>query len=70
MSLAEIKEQIAELTPDERLELAALIVHLSRVDDPDYQQELDRRLDRMAAGKKFTERDVEQLHRDLTARGK
>ena len=70
MSLAEIKEQIAQLTPEERLELAALIVHLSRVDDPDYQQELDRRLDRMAQGKKFTEQDVEKLHRDLTARGK
>ena len=44
MSFAEIKEQVAGLTPDERLELAGLIAHLSRTDDPQYQADLDRRL--------------------------
>ncbi len=70
MSLAEIKEQIAELTPEERLEIAALIAHLNRADDPEDRQELDRRLDRMARGEKFTQQEIEKLHQDLSAQGK
>jgi len=37
MSLAEIKEQVAGLPAEDRLELAALIAHLSRTDDPQYR---------------------------------
>jgi hypothetical protein len=44
MSFAEIKQQIPELTPEERLELADLIARLSRTDDPQYQADLDQRL--------------------------
>jgi len=69
MSFAEIKEQIPELTPEERLELAALIAHLSRTDDPQYQADLDQRLAKIEAGKKFGQSDLERLHSDLSAKG-
>ena len=68
MSFAEIKQQVAALPADERLELAALIAHLSRVDDPQYQADLDRKLDAIEHGHKSTQADLERLHTDLTAR--
>ena len=67
MSLAEIKQRVAELNPEARLELAALIAHLSRTGDPQYQTYLDRRLAEMDAGKKFGQRDLEGLHSDRSA---
>ena len=69
MSFAEIKQQIPTLAPEERLELAALIAHLSRTDDPQYQADLDRKLADMDAGKKFTQADLERVHADLIAKG-
>ena len=70
MSFAEIKQQIPVLAPDERLELAALIAHLSRVDDPQYQADLDRKLAAMEAGRKFTQADLERLHPESPADGR
>jgi len=69
ISFAEIKQQIPSLAPDERLDLAVLIAHLSRTDDPQYQADLDRKLALMDAGKKGTQADLERLHADLTAKG-
>lgn len=68
MSFAEIKQQVAGLPVDERLDLAALIAHLSRTDDPQYQADLDRKLTAMEAGGKSTQADLERLHVDLTAK--
>jgi hypothetical protein len=70
VSLAEIREQIAGMTVDERLDLAALIAHLNSKDDPDYQAELERRMARMDAGKKTTQDDLERLHQRLIAEGR
>jgi hypothetical protein len=70
MSLAEIKQQVAGLPADERLELAALIAHLSRTDDPQYRADLDLKLAAMEAGNKSTESDLERLHADLNAKEK
>ncbi len=70
MSFAEIKQQVTGLSADERLELAALIAHLSRTDDPQYQADLDRKLAAMDGGKKSTQADLEGLHANLTAREK
>ncbi|MBM3838541.1 MAG: hypothetical protein FJ398_11360 [Verrucomicrobia bacterium] len=60
MSLVEIKERIVQLTPDERLELAGLIAHLNQSESRDYQAELDRRLDTLENGKRFTEQDLQR----------
>jgi hypothetical protein len=54
VSLAVIREQIAGLTVEERLDVAALIAHLNRVDDPEYRAELDQRAADIDAGKKTT----------------
>jgi hypothetical protein len=69
MSLAEIKETITEMSAEERLEIAALIAHLNRVDDPQYQAELDRRMSAMDAGRKNSVESLESRHRDLLDRG-
>jgi hypothetical protein len=68
MSFAELKERIAELNLEERLEIAAWITHLNRRDDHDYQAELDRRLARMEAGDKSSASDLERLRAQLFAR--
>ena len=70
MSFAEIKQQIPALAPEERLDLAGLIAHLSRADDPSYQADLDRKLADMAAGRKSTQADLERLDADLAAKGR
>jgi hypothetical protein len=69
VSLAEIRDQIAGLTVDERLDVAALIAHLNRVDDPEYRSELDQRAADMDAGKKSTLDDLERRHQRLAADG-
>ncbi len=55
---------------EERLDLAALIAHLNRSDDPDYQSELDQRAAEMDAGKKSTLDELERRHQRLAAGGK
>ncbi len=70
VSIAELKNRIAELTVEERLELAALITHLTRKDDPAYQAELARRMAEKDAGKKFDQADLKRLHTDLNSKGR
>lgn len=70
MSMAEIKEQVTALTPEERLEIAALIAHLNHEDDPRYSAELDARLANMDAGRKFGPADLERLHPERAAPAK
>jgi alanine racemase len=69
MSMAEIREQIAGLTVEERLDLAALIAHLNCADDAEYQSTLDQRAASMDAGKKTTLDELERRHRTLSADG-
>jgi hypothetical protein len=66
MSMAEIKEQIAEMSTEERLEVAALIAHLNRAGDPEYQAELDQRMSAMDAGRKNSAAALENSHRNLS----
>ena len=67
MSMAEVKEFIAGMTVEERLELACLIAHLNRADDPEYQTELDRRMAAMDAGRKNSAESLNRRHHDLSA---
>jgi hypothetical protein len=69
MSMAEIRDKIAGLTVEERLDLAALIAHLNRCDDADYQSALDQRATDLDAGKKTTLEQLDRLHRTLSADG-
>jgi hypothetical protein len=69
MSLAEIKETIAELSVEDRLEVAALIAHLNPADDPEYQAELDQRMSAMDAGRKNSAESLESHHQGLLDHG-
>ena len=65
MSFAEVKERVAEMSAEERLEVAALITHLNRADDSEYQAELDRRMTAMDAGRKTSGPALEKCHAEL-----
>jgi hypothetical protein len=70
MSMAEVKETIAEMNVEERLEIAALIAHLNRSDSAGYQEEMDQRMSLMDSGKKASVQDFEQQHKDLLKKGR
>ena len=70
MSLAEVKASIQEMSVEERLEIAALIAHLNRVDDPQYREELERRMSAMDAGRKTAASKLEMLHSKLSDEGR
>jgi len=65
MSFAEVKESVAEMSAEERLEVAALIAHLNRADDPEFQTELDGRMAAMDAGRKTSASDLKKRHDEL-----
>jgi hypothetical protein len=69
MSLAEVKASMAGMSVEERLEVAALIAHLNRVEDQEYQAELDRRMSEMDSGHKTSSSELMHLHEDLGSQG-
>ncbi|MCI0748105.1 MAG: hypothetical protein L0Y58_22090 [Verrucomicrobia subdivision 3 bacterium] len=70
MSVAEIKEAVELLTPEERLDLAAYLHWRTRRDDPEWQNELARRLDRSIAGHGHSEQVLREVHDRLDREGK
>jgi hypothetical protein len=70
MSFSEIKAGVAALNVEERLELAALISHLNRAEDPVWQAELDRRLESMESGRKHGQGDLQRRHQELSGQGR
>jgi hypothetical protein len=62
MSLAEVKASVAGMSVDERLEVAALIAHLNRAEDPGYQAELARRMSAMDSGRKTDAATLKNRH--------
>jgi hypothetical protein len=70
MSLAEVKASIAGMSVEERLEVAALIAHLNRAEDPGYQADLDRRMSAMDSGRKNDATVLRKLHEGLAAQGR
>ncbi len=70
MSLAEVKASVVEMSVEERLEVAALIAHLNRAEDPAYQAELERRMTAMDAGRKTSAIALKAVHDELANRGR
>jgi hypothetical protein len=60
MSFAEIKDGVRALTVEQRLDIAALIIHLNRAEDGGWQRELDKRLTAMEAGRKHGQPELER----------
>ena len=69
MSMIEVKETVAEMSAEERLEIAGFIAHLNRADSSEYQSEMDRRMSAMDAGGKKSAQDLERCHQDLLDQG-
>ena len=70
MSVAELKRAVDTLSADERLELAAYLRHSAKEDDPQWQDEIGRRLDRCLEGKGHTPEEMLALHDRLSAEGR
>ena len=70
MSVAELKHAVDELTAEERLELAEYLRWRSRKDDPEWQTELGRRLDRTLSGHGHSAAELQQLHDKLSTEGR
>ena len=68
--MTEVNASITEMSVDERLEVVALIAHLNRAADSEYQPELDHRMAAMDSGRKTTQADLERRHEELSAQGR
>ena len=62
MSVAELKHAVDELTAEERLELAVYLRWRSRQDDPEWQAELGRRLNRSLSGHGHSDEELRRVH--------
>ena len=62
MSLAQLKEAAAALTPQQRLELAAFLAELDEQSESDFQRTVDQRMKAMDAGKKVASQQFEAEH--------
>ena len=70
MSFAELKEQVAELTVEERFKLSAFLAELGQEKEADFREEVDRRMKAMDAGAKVTMEQFEERHRKQQAEGR
>jgi hypothetical protein len=70
MSVAELKRVVDGLSPDERLELADYLRRRSKQDDPQWEAELGKRLDRCLAGKGHAAEELLALHERLSSEGR
>ena len=66
MSLAELKQAVESLTPDERLELATYLRWRNRKDDPNWQGEIGNRLEATLAGQGHSQEELLKLHDRLS----
>jgi hypothetical protein len=62
VSLAQLKEGAAALSPQQRLELAAFLAELDEQTDSDFQRTVDERMRAMDAGKKVSSEQFEAEH--------
>jgi hypothetical protein len=70
MSLPELKEQAARLSPAERLDLAVYLVDLEEQNEAEFREAINRRMKAMDQGRKVTQEQIEAEHRRLLEQGK
>jgi hypothetical protein len=70
MSVAELKRAVDGLSLDERLELADYLRRRSKQDDPQWEAELGKRLDRCLQGKGHRAEELLSLHDRLSSEGR
>ncbi len=69
MSVAELKRAVDRLSPDERLELAEYLRRRSKEDNPQWEAELAKRLDRCLEGKGHSAEELLLIHERLASEG-
>jgi hypothetical protein len=69
MSFAELKEQVAVLSAEERLQLAAFLAELDEKNEAEFQEIVANRMKAMDAGKKVTAEEFEARHNELRSKG-
>ena len=62
VSLAQLKEEAAALTPQQRLELAAFLAELDEQTENDFQRTVDQRMKAIDSGKKTSSQQFEAEH--------
>jgi hypothetical protein len=70
MSLAELKAEVAKLSPQERLKLAALLADLDAQSEDEFRSAADRRMTAMDAGRKMTAEEFERRHQQRESEGR
>lgn len=69
MSLAELKESAAALSPEQRLELVVFLAELEELDAERYAETVNRRMAAMDAGRKVSMQTFEAEHQRLKQKG-
>ncbi len=69
MSFAELKEQVAVLSAEERLQLAAFLAELEEENETEFRATVNKRMKAMDTGKKVTAEEFEARHNALRSKG-
>ena len=69
MSFTELEQQGRALSTEERLKLRNLLEQIRMENDVEWQEVIARRIDRMAAGEKYSLEDMERRHEELLKQG-
>jgi hypothetical protein len=70
MSLTELKAEVAKLSPQERLKLAALLADLDAQSEDEFRSAADRRMTAMDDGRKITAEEFERRHQQRESEGR
>ena len=70
VTVAKLKQAVDKLNSEEPLELAEYLRWRSRQDDPDWQAEIGKRLDRCLSGESTSAEDLLRLHEKLSKDGR
>jgi hypothetical protein len=69
MTTTEVRQQIDDMSEEDRFFASAYLLHLSNEKDEDRQSRLEARMNRMDSGKKFTLEQLADVHQRLESQG-
>jgi hypothetical protein len=69
MSLAEIKNEISAMSPEDQEEMRRYLIIQRMRNDPEWQAELGRRIEEVRAGTFYTKEDLERIHAERLTSG-
>ncbi len=69
MTTTEVRQQIDDMSEEDRFFASAYLLHLSNEKDEDRQSRLEARMNRMDSGQKFTLEQLENVHQRLESQG-